>query len=35
MQKCYLLKLFHESGEGRIKASGRKAEFKYDIADTL
>jgi hypothetical protein len=30
MQKCYLLSLFQESGEGRIKESGGRGESKYD-----
>jgi hypothetical protein len=29
------LKLFHELVGGRIKASGRRGEFQYDIVDTL
>jgi hypothetical protein len=35
MQKCYLLKLLQELGEGRIKESSGGDEFKYDIFDIL
>jgi hypothetical protein len=33
--KCYLLKLFQEWGERRMKENGSGGEFKYDIFDIL
>jgi hypothetical protein len=33
MEKWYLLKLFQEWGEGRIKENGEGSELKYDIFD--
>jgi hypothetical protein len=35
MQKCYLLKLLQELGEGGIKVNGGGGEFMYDTFDTL
>jgi hypothetical protein len=33
MKKWYLLKLFQEWGEERIRKNGGGGEFKYDIFD--
>jgi hypothetical protein len=35
MQKWYLLKLFQDLGDRKIKDSGGGGEFKYDMFDTL
>jgi hypothetical protein len=35
MEKLYLLKLFQEWGEGKIKEMMEGGEFEYDIIDKL